>query len=169
MRVTRHAYITQNNKAAFSLQYIKKKWAMLTFSHVDKHKSSLQINTDIWWGWSSISRVPKISSLQCLYDISKNKLEMKLLFCMQINVKVSTQSSLFQHFGCKSFLQADTIFIDGHDQAFSKYSNWQVCNTFAISQKREGVYFLHLDKHQSVYYLALFWRKWSDMSKVGIW
>ena len=169
MRVSRHAYITQNNKAAFSLQYIKKKWAMLTFSHVDKHKSSLQINTDIWWGWSSISRVPKISSLQCLYDISKNKLEMKLLFCMQINVKVSTQSSLFQHFGCKSFLQADTIFIDGHDQAFSKYSNWQVCNTFAISQKREGVYFLHLDKHQSFYYLALFWRKWSDMSKVGIW
>ena len=28
----------------------------------------------------------------------------------------------FQHFGRQSFLQGDTIIIDGHDQAFSKYS-----------------------------------------------
>ena len=41
-----------------------------------------------WWGWSSIPKVPKIASFQCLYDISKKKLEMKLIFGMQINVKV---------------------------------------------------------------------------------
>ena len=90
VRVARHAYITQNNKVVFSLQYIKKKVSdEIDFFHVDKHESSLQINTDIWWGWSNIPRVAKISSLQCLYNISKNKLEMKLLFHMQINIKVS--------------------------------------------------------------------------------
>ena len=82
-RVVTHAYITQNNKVAFSLQYIKKEECNeIDFSHVDKHESSLQINTDIWLGWSNISRVPKISSLQCLYNISKSKLE-------QINIKFS--------------------------------------------------------------------------------
>ena len=30
----------------------------------------------------------------------------------------------------------DMIIIDGHDQAFSKYSKQQVCNIFTISQKR---------------------------------
>ena len=51
-------------------------------------------------------------------------------------------------------------------------------NKFAISLQylkkkvREGVHFLHLDKYQSFYKLALFWWKWPDMSKlpkIGIW
>ena len=51
MRAARHAYITQNNKGAFSLQYIKKEVSdEIDLSHVDKHESYLQINTDIWWG-----------------------------------------------------------------------------------------------------------------------
>ena len=81
---------TQNNKVAISLQYIKKEVSdEIGFLHVDKHESSLQIGNDIWWGWSNIPKVPKMSSLQCLYNISKNKLEMKLIFYMQINIKVS--------------------------------------------------------------------------------
>ena len=49
MRVARRGYITQNNKVNFSLQYVKKEVSdEIDFSHVDKHKSSLQINTDIW-------------------------------------------------------------------------------------------------------------------------
>ena len=89
VRFATHAYFTQNNKVAFSLQYIKKKVSdEIDFSHVDKHKRSLQINNDIWWEWSNIPKVPKISSLQCLNNISKSKLEMKLVFCMQINIKV---------------------------------------------------------------------------------
>ena len=35
-----------------------------------------------WWGWSSIFKVLKLSSLQYLYNISKKKLE--FIFCMQI-------------------------------------------------------------------------------------
>ena len=33
----------------------------------------------------------------------------------------------------QSFLQGDAIIINGHDQAFSKYSKYQVCNIFTIS------------------------------------
>ena len=36
----------------------------------------------------------------------------------------------------QSFLQGDTIITDGHDQAFSKYSNNRFANIFTISQKR---------------------------------
>ena len=63
----------------------------------------------------------KHESLQCLYNISKNLLEMKLTFWMQIKIKVSYKliSTLFGH---QSLLQGDTIIIDGHDQALSKYS-----------------------------------------------
>ena len=62
---------------------------VVDFLHVDKHESLLQIDTKIfWWVWSSIPEVPKKASLQCLYNIPK-KLEMKLTFLMQINIKVS--------------------------------------------------------------------------------
>ena len=37
--MTRHAHITQNNKVAISLQYIKKEVSdKIGFSHVDKHR-----------------------------------------------------------------------------------------------------------------------------------
>ena len=88
--LARHAQTTQNNKFAISLQYLKKELSdEVDFLHADKHESLLQIDTMILMGWSSISKVPKIASLQCLYNISKKKLKMKLIFCMQINIKVS--------------------------------------------------------------------------------
>ena len=43
-----------------------------------------------WWEWSSIAKVPKVARLQCLYKISKKKSKMKLIFRMQINIKIST-------------------------------------------------------------------------------
>ena len=45
-------------------------------------------------------------------------------------------TSWFQHFGHQSFLQGDIIIINGHDQAFWKYSKQQVCKIFTMSQKR---------------------------------
>ena len=42
-----------------------------------------------WWGWSRISKATKIASLLCFYSISKKKLEMKLIFCMQISIKIT--------------------------------------------------------------------------------
>ena len=47
--MARHAYITQNNKVAISLQYIQNEVSdEIDFLHVDKQESSLQINTMIF-------------------------------------------------------------------------------------------------------------------------
>ena len=46
--MARHSHITQNNKVAISLQYIKKEVSdEIGFPHADKHESSLQIDNDI--------------------------------------------------------------------------------------------------------------------------
>ena len=82
---------------------------------------------------------------------------MKLIFCMQINIKVSYKL-ISNIFGIKvSYKVMDMIIIDGQDQAFSKYSKQKVCNIFTISQKeaRNGVHFLNEDKRQSFYMLVL--------------
>ena len=81
------------------------------FLHAGKHESLLQIDTMILMGreWSSIPKVPKIASLQCLYNISKKELVMKLSFCMYINIKVS----------CKVILSLLLVITK---QAFSNYS-----------------------------------------------
>ena len=87
------------------MQYLKKDAGdEVDFLHAGKHESLLQIDTMILmgWEWSSIPKVLKIASLQCLYNISKKELEMKLIFCMYI---------IF----CKYFLQGDTIITSGHD------------------------------------------------------
>ena len=58
------------------------------FLHADKHESLLQIdNKTFWWIWSSI---PKFSKKQfCnVFTISLKKLEMKLTFLMQKNIKI---------------------------------------------------------------------------------
>ena len=83
----------------------------VNFLHMDKHESFLQIDTMILMGMvKHCPKVLKIASLQFLYNISKKELEMKLIFCMQINKLIGSQN----------FLEGDTIIIDGHDQAFSK-------------------------------------------------
>ena len=44
--VARHVQITQNNKVAISLQYLKKKVSgKVDFLHADKHESLLKIDT----------------------------------------------------------------------------------------------------------------------------
>ena len=45
--MARHAQITQNNKFAISLQYLKKEVSdEVDFLHADKHESVLQIDGD---------------------------------------------------------------------------------------------------------------------------
>ena len=63
---------------------------IVDFLHRHKYQSFLPTETMIfWWRWSNIPNVPKIATLQCLYNISKKKLEIKLIFCMLINIKNS--------------------------------------------------------------------------------
>ena len=104
----------------------------------------------IVWEWSKIPKVPKIASLQCLYSISKKKLKLKLIFCMQ------SFQVYFNTLSIKVSYKVDIIIINGHDQVFSNYSN-----KFAISLQyfkkeiRNGDHFWHADKLQSFYKLVL--------------
>ena len=60
--MVRHTQITQNNKFAIYLQYLKKEASDKTdFSHAGKHESFLQIDTAILIGISKHPhKVPKI-------------------------------------------------------------------------------------------------------------
>ena len=81
-----HSQITQNNKFAISLQYIKNEVSdEVDFLHADKPFKLI-----LWFliGIVKHSRNPKVASFQCLYNISKKKLKMKLIFFIQINIKV---------------------------------------------------------------------------------
>ena len=80
MYVTKHAQSTQNNKFAISLQYLKKDVSdEVHFLHADKLEGLLLIDTMILME-IGISKIPKIASFQCLYNILRKKLEMKLIF-----------------------------------------------------------------------------------------
>ena len=59
------------------------------FLHADKHESLLQIDTKIFDGYGQA--FPKFPKKQIcnVFTISLKKLEMKLTFLMQINIKVS--------------------------------------------------------------------------------
>ena len=46
------------------------------------------------------------------------------------------QSFLQVNFNITGIKVGDIVISDGHDQTFSKYSKWQVCNIFTISRKR---------------------------------
>ena len=81
-------------------------------------------------GMAKLSQSPKIASLQCLYNISIKKLEMKLIFCMQLNIKVD-----FNTLDLKVFFKLIISLLMGmitHSQ--STQSN--KFNIFTISQKR---------------------------------
>ena len=58
--MARDAQLTQNNRIAISLQYLKKEVNNeVNFLYADKHESLLQIDTMILMGWSGIPKVPK--------------------------------------------------------------------------------------------------------------
>ena len=40
-----------------------------------------------WWVWPSMPKVLKVTSMQCLCNISRKNWVMKLMFCMLINMK----------------------------------------------------------------------------------
>ena len=58
----------------------------------------------------------KIESLQCLYNTSEKKLEIKVDF-----LHADKHQIWIQYFGHQSFLPGNTI-TNVHDQAFSRYS-----------------------------------------------
>ena len=148
MRVARHAQINQNNKVAISLQYLKKEVSdEVDFCMQISMKASYKLILWILMGMVKYSQSSQHSKFQCLYNISKKKLEMKLFFLPAEN----RQSFLQVDFntGHQSFLQGDAI----------KQSKITQSNKFAISLqylKKEvsnGVHFWHADECQSFYNL----------------
>ena len=69
-------------------------------------------------------KVPKITSMQCLYNISRKNLVMKLIFCM------------LKH---ESLLQVDTIIFDGFGQACPKYLGKFAISLCDILRKKSGM------------------------------
>ena len=84
MFVTRHAQITQNNKVAISSQNLQKLVCdEVDLLHADKHEGLLHIDTMVLDGVRQA--FPKFQKLQVWSINSK----ITLIFCMQINIKVS--------------------------------------------------------------------------------
>ena len=79
----RHIQIIQNNKFAISLQYLKKEMNdEVEFLYSYKHENLPQTGTLILMEMVKDSQSSQNSKLECHYNISKNKLEKKLMFCI---------------------------------------------------------------------------------------
>ena len=119
--MTRHAQITQNNKFAISLQYLKKELSdEVVFLHVDKHESFLQIDSMVLMGTvkhSPISQNSKFAiSLQYLKYIKD-----EVIF-LHADKHQGFLKVYFNTFSIKVSYKVYIIIINGHDQAFSNCS-----------------------------------------------
>ena len=121
--------------------------------HAGKHENLIQIDTVILMGWSSIFKVTKLATLRCLYNMSRMELEMKLIFCMQINIKVA-------------YKLISTLWAPRFPKRWYYHYWWawwkipkvlKVCKPLQYLKKevRNGVHFLHADKHQSFLKVAI--------------
>ena len=73
----------------FLLQYLKNEVSdEVDFLHADKYESLGQVDTMILMGMVKHSKSSQNNKRAMSFNISKKKLEMKLIFCMQINIKV---------------------------------------------------------------------------------
>ena len=87
--VARHVPITRNNKFVISLQYPKNELSdKVDFLHTDKHESLLQIDNMILMEMVKHSQSFQNSKFAMSLKYLKKRLKMKLIFCMQINIKV---------------------------------------------------------------------------------
>ena len=82
-------------------------------------------------------KLPKITSLLFLCNILRKKWEIKLIFCMQIRMKVSYKLILWFLMGMVK-----------HSQS-SQNSKFAMSLQYLKKEVRDEVDFLHADKHQS--------------------
>ena len=92
------AYSTQNKNYAISLQYLKEVVSNEVdfFLHADKHLNFLQVDTTFFTVFMCLNRPVSSTQkdLQYLYDISRTKLGMQLIFCTRRNIKVFNKLKL---------------------------------------------------------------------------
>ena len=81
--MARHAQISQDNKFAISLQYLKKKVSdEVDFLHADKHESLLQIDTIILIGIVKDSQRSQNSKFTMSLQYLKKEVRDEVDFCM---------------------------------------------------------------------------------------
>ena len=107
--------LTPKNKFAISRQYLKKQVSdEVDFLHADNNESFLQIDIMFLLGIVKHSQSFKNSksAMSLQYLQKKKKLEMKLIF-LHADKHQSLPLVKFNTLGIKSFIQGDTIIIEG--------------------------------------------------------
>ena len=126
-----------------------------------------------WWRWSSIPKVPKIASFQCLYlnNISKKKLRDEDYF-LHADKHQSLIQVDFSTLGIKVFYKVVLPLLIGmikHSQSTQskKFASLQYLHN--ISKKKLGMEFIfcvQINIKVSTNWHYCFSWKWPDMSKV---
>ena len=101
MRMVKHLQSSLNSTFAMSLQYLKKEVPDKHFLHADKHQNGLKVDFNTLTTKFSNRVILSLMSMMKhsqssqnnkfanLCNISKKKLGMEFIFCMQINIKAS--------------------------------------------------------------------------------
>ena len=137
MCVTRHAQISQNKKLAISQQYLKKEVnEEVGFLLAGKNENLLQIDSMILMEMVKHSQNNKFTTF---VQYLKKRLKMKLIFYMQINIKVAIKvdfNTLGTKFGYKVILWLLLIMMK-HTQITQ-----QLCKSLQYFKKvRNGSFF----------------------------
>ena len=102
-----------------------------------------------WWEWSSILKVPKVTSLQCLYNISKKKLWMEFsIFDVKLSI-FDESSQTCQKYRKRKFVK------------FLQYINKSYGNCFCVLFWSKT--FRYFTGFQSFLLLLVFGWLWSKM------
>ena len=129
MYVTRHTQITQNNKFANFLQYLKKEVSNeVDFLHVDKHESWLQIDTMILMEMVKHSQSSQNSKFAISLQYLKNKVKDEVDF-LHADKHQSFLQVDFYNLGIKVLNKVILSLLMG----MSKHSEITESNKFAIS------------------------------------
>ena len=133
----------------------------LTFCMQVSIKSYYKLILSFWWKWSGISKVPKIASLQCLYSISKKKLERDEVGFLHADKCQSGRQTDFNTLGtkvgCKGILWL-LISMVKHSQITQSNIFANPCN---ISKKlgMEFIFYMQINTKVSKNWHYRFWWK----------
>ena len=118
MCVSRHIQITQTNKFAISLQYVKKEVSdEVNFVNFEVNfcmQISMKVSCKlILWFLMEMVKHSQSSQKSCLCNISKKNLVMKFNFLHAVQYQSFLQFDSIQYFVHQSFLQGDAIILVG--------------------------------------------------------
>ena len=134
--MARHIQITQNNKFAISLEYLKKEVSdEVDFLHADKHESLLQIDTMILMGivkHSQSSQNSKFTmSLQYLKKEVRDEVD-----CLHVDKHQRFLQTDFNTLGIKDAYKVILSLFLGMIKHPQSTQSYRFANIFTISKKR---------------------------------